>query len=54
VGRGSDLDRLEDAGVVVLSAEHDSFAWLPLEEAAALCVPAHVGDQLRAVAVRRG
>jgi hypothetical protein len=39
---------------VVLSAEHDSFAWLLLEEAAALCVPAHVGNQLRAVAVQRG
>ena len=36
---------------VVLDAEHDSFRWLPLEEAAALCLPATVAEGLRAAAL---
>ena len=35
---------------VALSWEHDGYRWLPLEEARALCLPAHVGDQLACVA----
>jgi 8-oxo-dGTP pyrophosphatase MutT (NUDIX family) len=38
-----------DAGVV-LSAEHDAFEWLPLEEARARCLPAVVADELSCVA----
>jgi 8-oxo-dGTP pyrophosphatase MutT (NUDIX family) len=33
-----------------LSAEHDGYRWLPLEEARALCLPSYVGDQLACVA----
>jgi 8-oxo-dGTP pyrophosphatase MutT (NUDIX family) len=32
---------------VVLDAEHDTLRWLPLEEAAALCLPVRVADGLR-------
>jgi 8-oxo-dGTP pyrophosphatase MutT (NUDIX family) len=35
---------------VALSAEHDAFRWLPLDEAAAACLPAQVADGLRAIA----
>jgi 8-oxo-dGTP pyrophosphatase MutT (NUDIX family) len=35
---------------VTLSAEHDAYRWAPLEEAAAACLPARVGESLRAVA----
>ncbi len=35
---------------MTLSAEHDAFRWLPLDEAAALCLPARVADGIRAVA----
>jgi 8-oxo-dGTP pyrophosphatase MutT (NUDIX family) len=35
---------------VMLSPEHDAFRWLPLDEAAAACLPARVGEGLRAVA----
>jgi 8-oxo-dGTP pyrophosphatase MutT (NUDIX family) len=35
---------------VVLSAEHDAFAWLPLEEARARCRPAVIADELSCVA----
>jgi 8-oxo-dGTP pyrophosphatase MutT (NUDIX family) len=35
---------------VVTDEEHDSFRWLPLEEAAALCLPQRVADGLRHVA----
>ena len=35
---------------VVLDAEHDAYRWLPLEAAAALCLPATVVDGLRAAA----
>gem|GEM_PF-5380343 len=34
---------------VTLSAEHDRYTWLPLEAAAARCLPQEVGDQIRAV-----
>ena len=32
---------------VVLDPEHDAFRWLPLEEAAAHCLPIRVADGLR-------
>jgi 8-oxo-dGTP pyrophosphatase MutT (NUDIX family) len=32
---------------VELDREHDGFRWLPLDEAAALCLPARVADGLR-------
>ena len=32
---------------VELDAEHDGFRWLPLQEAAALCLPARVAEGLR-------
>jgi 8-oxo-dGTP pyrophosphatase MutT (NUDIX family) len=35
---------------VTLSAEHDAWVWLPVDDAAARCLPAHVGDGLRNVA----
>jgi 8-oxo-dGTP pyrophosphatase MutT (NUDIX family) len=35
---------------VTLSPEHDVYRWLPLEEAAGACLPASVGESLRAVA----
>ena len=35
---------------VTLSAEHDAYVWLPVEDAATRCLPARVGDGLRAVA----
>jgi 8-oxo-dGTP pyrophosphatase MutT (NUDIX family) len=35
---------------VVLDDEHDRFAWLPAQEAAAKCLPRIVGQQLEAVA----
>ena len=38
---------------VVLSSEHDAFRWLPIEQAAALCLPARVADGLRSVAATR-
>lgn len=38
-----------DAGVT-LSPEHDAFRWLRLDEAAAACLPARVGEGIRAVA----
>lgn len=34
---------------VVLDAEHDRFAWLPAEDAAARCAPAQVAAQLERV-----
>lgn len=36
--------------MVTLSDEHDQHCWLPAAEAAALCLPALVGDQLLGVA----
>jgi 8-oxo-dGTP pyrophosphatase MutT (NUDIX family) len=33
---------------VTLPGEHDAFRWLPLDEAAARCLPDRVGDGLRA------
>ena len=39
---------------VRLSAEHDAYRWLPLDEARALCLPAYVGDQLACVAALAG
>jgi 8-oxo-dGTP pyrophosphatase MutT (NUDIX family) len=38
------------AAEVRLSDEHDAFRWLPLEDAAARCLPSRVGEGLRAVA----
>ena len=35
---------------VTLSPEHDALRWLPVEDAAALCLPARVADGLRTVA----
>lgn len=35
---------------VRLSEEHDKFKWLPAEKAAAHCLPAFIGDQIRNVA----
>jgi 8-oxo-dGTP pyrophosphatase MutT (NUDIX family) len=35
---------------VALSAEHDAYRWLPLDEARALCRPSYVADQLACVA----
>ena len=35
---------------VTLSPEHDAFRWLPLDAAAALCLPTRVADGIRAVA----
>jgi 8-oxo-dGTP pyrophosphatase MutT (NUDIX family) len=35
---------------VVLDAEHDAHRWLPLDDAAELCLPARVADGLRAAA----
>jgi 8-oxo-dGTP pyrophosphatase MutT (NUDIX family) len=35
-----------------LSAEHDRHVWLPLDDAVGLCLPAAVGEQLRAAAER--
>ena len=35
---------------VVLSPEHDGHRWLPLDDAVARCLPAHVGESLRAAA----
>jgi 8-oxo-dGTP pyrophosphatase MutT (NUDIX family) len=35
---------------IVLTFEHDAYCWLPLDEARALCLPPHVGDQLVCVA----
>jgi 8-oxo-dGTP pyrophosphatase MutT (NUDIX family) len=35
---------------VALSPEHDTYRWLPLDEARALCRPSFVGDQLACVA----
>ena len=35
---------------LALTAEHDAYRWLPLDEARALCLPAYVGDQLASVA----
>ncbi len=35
---------------VVLSDEHDQYRWLPAREAAALCLPTFVGEQLLGVA----
>jgi 8-oxo-dGTP pyrophosphatase MutT (NUDIX family) len=32
---------------VALDAEHDAFRWLPLEEAASLCLPVRVAQGLR-------
>jgi 8-oxo-dGTP pyrophosphatase MutT (NUDIX family) len=37
-----------------LSAEHDAYRWLPLDEARALCLPSYVGDQLACVAATIG
>jgi 8-oxo-dGTP pyrophosphatase MutT (NUDIX family) len=34
---------------VEIDAEHDSFAWLPLDEAARRCLPPEVGTSLRIV-----
>jgi 8-oxo-dGTP pyrophosphatase MutT (NUDIX family) len=34
---------------VVVSAEHDGYRWLPLEQARVLCLPAYVGDSLACV-----
>jgi 8-oxo-dGTP pyrophosphatase MutT (NUDIX family) len=39
---------------VRLSAEHDAFRWLPLEDAVARCLPVRVGEGLRAVAATLG
>jgi 8-oxo-dGTP pyrophosphatase MutT (NUDIX family) len=36
--------------VVALSGEHDAYLWLPIDAAAARCLPARVGDGLRYVA----
>lgn len=44
--------RARSGADVRLSLEHDASAWLPLEEAAALCLPGTVSEQLRAVAAR--
>lgn len=35
---------------IVLSSEHDTYRWLPLDDARELCLPAYVGDQLVSVA----
>jgi 8-oxo-dGTP pyrophosphatase MutT (NUDIX family) len=39
---------------VVLDPEHDAHRWLPLDAAAALCLPATVADCLRAAATVAG
>jgi 8-oxo-dGTP pyrophosphatase MutT (NUDIX family) len=36
--------------VVVLSDEHDAYAWVPLDEACVRCTPGVVADGLRAAA----
>ena len=38
---------------VVLSSEHDAFAWLPADAAATRCLPAYVGDTIVAAAATR-